>query len=232
MLNTGLVYSVDAMAANVHRLDAVTYNLANAGTIGFKRRLTAVEARETGHRGQMLDVEARTRVDFSQGPIQQTGNRFDLALDGDGWFVVEGPQGELMTRRGDFRVNGEGLLETQEGYPVAWQAAPARLEATGTAITVGGNGEVYQDGVSVGQLQIVSLPEQDRMREVDSGYWLADPSSRRQPSDAVVHQFHLEGSNSTAVDELVQMISVQRQYESAAKLLQMLDRSFERLNRS
>ena len=231
MLNTGLVYSVNAMTAHEKRMDAITYNLANANTLGFKRRLTAAEAKSVGRGGDMVTLKLQVRTDFEQGPIQTTGNRFDLALDGDGWFPVEGPAGEVFTRRGDFRVDEKGVLQTQEGYPVAWKNAPGRIEAAGTAVTVGKSGEVFQDGALIGQLKLVSFPEQQRLLEVDGGYWTAEPDMVRKPASAEVRQFSVEGSNTTSVDELIQMISVQRQYEASSHMLSMIDRSYQRLNR-
>ncbi|MFT4540790.1 MAG: flagellar basal-body rod protein FlgF [Planctomycetota bacterium] len=231
MLNSGLAYSVNSMSTQAKRLDAITYNLANSNTIGFKRRMTAAVAEETGTKGQVLNVTTLTRTDFGQGPIKHTGNRFDLALDGEGWFPVEGPNGEMFTRRGDFRIGDAGVLQTQEGYPLAWKTAPGRLEAAGTAITISKNGQVFQDGGAVGQLEIVAFPAQDQLKPLNGGYWKADARLKRETSDAQVHQFAVEGSNTTSVDQLVEMIGVQRHYESSARMLTMIDRSYQRLNR-
>lgn len=218
------------MRAAEKRLDAIAANLANSGTVGYKRRSLSTQAFDVQRGGQKhREVMTTERTDFSQGPLERTGNALDLALDGKGFFVVEGPQGEVMTRNGAFMVDKAGELITREGYPVAWDGPRGRLEAIGEEIFVGPTGEVRQGRSVIGNLRLESFADEQSLELTRDGYYRAPASSQRVPAEAEVHQGALERSNTSSLDELVAMITIQRSFEAATNTMQMIQRSYQRL---
>ena len=98
-------------------------------------------------------------------------------------------------------------------------------------MTIDESGLVFQDGNQIGKLRVVDVPAKDQLSPISGGYWVAAPNLQQVPSDAEVFQGAVEGSNASAVDELIELVRVQRQYESAANLMTTLDRTYQRLNR-
>lgn len=230
-MSTGLYSGVAAMRASQARLEAITSNLANVSTPAFKRRSSVTHAFVVGgNDGRHQDFATRTRIDFSQGPLERTGNPLDVALLGDGFFAVDGPAGEVYTRAGSFRLDAEGTLLTPEAFPVAWESGGGRLDPAGETVGIDEAGTVFQGQNEVGRLKIVAFEALDELRPGHAGYYEADADLRRTPADTTVHQYALEGANTSAVDELVNLISVQRSFESAANLLRTIDQSYRRLH--
>ena len=150
------------------RLDAVTQNLANVGTAGYKAgrpvfRLRPLDVEEAGLpvppalRAAAQVTEAETVRDFSQGPVHATGNPLDVAVTGEGFFVVATPRGERYTRQGGFGLDGEGYLVTEHGDRVQGDNGDLRLGSGDVAI--GEDGQVNVDGLSVGRLKLVGFGE-------------------------------------------------------------------------
>ena len=231
-MNVGIYSGISAVRASERRLEAIASNLANIDTPGFKRRAVQNFSVELGDQERSRkQVKTAQRIDFSQGLIERTGNPLDLALLGQGFFAVEGPQGEMYTRRGSLASDAAGNLTTQEGYPVAWQRGRGRLDPVGLPVTVDSSGVLRQGPNEIGQLKLVDFPALDRLREDSEGYFRAPANLDRAASTAEVHQYAQERSNVSGVEELVALISTQRSFESATRLMQMLDESYQRLNR-
>lgn len=232
-MNTGLYSGIAAMRASEQRLEAITANLANASTPAYKRRTAVSRSFEVGtgdrhHR----EIGTSFATDFSQGRIERTEDPFALALKGEGFFVVEGPDGEAFTRNGSFQLDDSGVLQTPEGYAVVWDGGRGRIDPVGEAVRIDTSGRVFQGAADVGRLKVVAFEEPELLR-IDRLNYFQDPGAlARTETDAEVHQFALERSNASTVDELIAMITVQRGFESATNLLQMLDQTYRRLNRA
>lgn len=231
-MNVGLYRGTAALEVAERRLEMVTTNLANVATPGFKRHLSSHQGQLTGTSGDHYSVSTKERVDFSQGQIASTGAALDLALDGDGFFEVEGPDGPLYTRNGRMRLSPEGTMTTGSGFPVAWASGGGVLNPTGEAILVGSDGSVTQGSKRVGRISVVSFPAQDRLQLTRGGYFAASPSLRRDPSTAMVHQGSIENSNADGISELVAMVAIQRTHESASKVMEMINQSYRRLHQA
>lgn len=229
-MTDGLTYSVQAMGAAERRMDMIASNLANLNAAGFKRSLDRVQSFDT-RLGQSLErnIASERRVDFSQGTLRPTGEPFDLALAGKGFFTVEGTDGELYTRDGRFFVNETGVLQTQEGLPVAWEGARGTIDPNGKAPTIDTTGRVKQGDAEVGQLRIVDFEKPERLKMKQGGLWTAPDTALPIPSEAQVRQGHVEQANVSAVDELVAMIAVQRRYEMGTRVMSSIDQSYKRL---
>lgn len=231
---TGGTYSgVAALRAQEKRLEAVAHNLANANTPAFKRNTSVTEAFTIVNRNS-VDEQPRTRHQRSyvQGSLNRTGVPTHLALYGEGFFAVEGDDGERYTRDGTFRVDDEGVLQTSEGYPLAWDGPRGRVEPTGMPITFEPDGTVKQNGQALGQLRIVDFAEPQALELDGSGFYYAPVGLAEIPSEAAVHQGALEGSNSSPVDELIELIRIQRNFESVTRMMAQVDQTYQRLVRS
>ncbi len=225
-MNQGLYSGVAATRAAERRLEAVTSNLANVGTPAYKGQATATRAFSLGKDTQVATVFT-TR--HEQGDLRRTGDPLHLALDGPGYFLVEGPEGELATRRGDFRLDAAGVLVDNEGLPVAFEGRAARIDPGGPTITIDGSGTVRQGEGEVGRLRLVDFADPDALERLGGGLLRLRPETPPQPATAVVHQGTLEQSNVSAVNQLVELVQVQRSFESASRLMGLIDQSYRSL---
>jgi flagellar basal-body rod protein FlgF len=228
-MDTGLFHSVAAMRSGERQLEAITQNLANVSTRGYKRGTSFAHAlRSTG--AKEARVVSGLAPDLSQGTLETTGNPLDLALEGPGWFVIEGENGRAYTRDGSFRVDDRGTLVTQDGRPVAWKGARGALRPAGEAVTVDAQGQVRQGRATIGQLDIVDLDAPTKLSTTSGGRFRAASGASELPAKAQVRQGSLESSNVEPMDELVALVTVQRGFESAATLMRTIEQSYRRLN--
>jgi flagellar basal-body rod protein FlgF len=241
---SGEIYMAAAAAlAYEKRLEVIANNLANVTTAGFKRDDVAFQAYLTsaenvataidlpypsGQAGESFWVTYASHTDFSPGPMQQTGNRLDLALNGKGFFSVESPDGPVYTRRGNFRLSPEGVLVTQEGWPVQGTGGEIRLDASGGGpsgpeVSVGEDGTVRVNGRDVGRLRIEEVS--GGLLKIGQGYFTpADAAAVPAPSEEVrVAQGFLEMSNVEAVRAMTEMIEILRGYESYQRVIRSID---------
>jgi flagellar basal body rod protein FlgG len=232
-VNIGLYSGVNAARASERRLEGIAANLANVDTPAFKRVATGVEAVRMQGGGELdLGLRATALTDFSQGPLEPSSSPYHLALMGPGFFAVEGPRGELYTRNGSFHVDDSGVLQTNEGYPVAWERRGNPIDSTGEVVTVDGRGVVRQGQLEVGKLKVTDFTDRAALQDLGDGYFQASAGNREVAAEGVVHQHNLEGSNVSSIDELVAMIAVQRGFESARNVMSLIDQSYGRLTQS
>ena len=234
------------------RMRVISNNLANVNTTGFKRDRASFEAlayqvvtapgsastAETKYAtglnlGTGVRVQGTARID-TQGAMQTTGNALDMALDGNGYFQVQMPGGQLgYTRAGNFSRSPEGLMVTNEGY----QVMPGITIPEGaTSITVGSDGTVsatipgQTEASQIGQIQIAAFPNSAGLQAVGDNYLVETAASGAvnlgiagQDGRGNIRQGMLEGSNVNVVEELVDMIETQRAYEVNSKMIQATD---------
>lgn len=229
-MSQGLYEGVAAMHAAERRMEAITSNLANLGVHGFKRRSLATNSFDAVLQGAVQrQIGTRTVVDHAQGTLVQSDGAYDLALAGRGFFAVETARGEAYTRNGQFRVDDAGVLQTLEGLPVAWEGARGTIDPTGDHVRVDPEGHVFQGEQPVGQLRVVDFDRPEALRQDRGGYYHAPRGVEQVPHGAAVRQGVLEAANVSAVDEMVAMIGAQRSFESATRLMQMIDQTYRRL---
>lgn len=174
---------------------------------------------------------------FEQGSFKETGNSSDLALEGKGFLVVETPAGEKYTRNGNFLVGKEGFLETKEGFPVLGENG--KIDLTDTPFTIDADGRIFnnskdREGEYIDRLLLVEF-DNDRFlkksgsslydaTEISGQAFSAEGSSRPK-----VTQGYVEASNVNVVNEMVQMIEVNRAYEANQKTIQANDTMMSKL---
>lgn len=216
-------------------LDVVANNLANLGTAGFKNEqvkfseyLMPVASAEIfpNNRDKRLSyVEDRaTYQDFSAGPVQITNNKFDLAIDGDSFFAVQTPNGVRYTRNGQFQLNTEGTLVTNEGYPVMSTSGPVQFADTELDVTIGPDGTVSTDQGPRGRLLLTRFGDPQMLAAEGSSMFRADgPGTELTPGQGGVQQFAIEQSNVKAVVETTRLVEITRAYATLAQMMQRGD---------
>ena len=220
------------MAAQQRRLDSISANLANVGTIGFKRGVTASHEVEVERpRGKVRGVTTLAEVDFAQGNLLRTGREHDLALFGDGFFAVEGPDGEVYTRDGSFHMSEGGVLVSEDGFPLAWEELSGAIDPVGLPLVIDESGSVRQGVQNIARLRVVDFADKSALAKDAHGFWSAPRDVLPSASDARVHQYTLEDSNANGVEEMVDMIGVQRSFEVVARAFEAINQTYERLTR-
>lgn len=204
----------------------VANNIANAATTGYRQEglvfseyVQAVDGASSLSMGQ---GNVRN-TSFQQGTLTQTGGTFDFAIEGDGFFLVETPSGERLTRSGAFSPNAAGDLVTMDGYRVLDAGgAPVFVPPGAADIAVSSDGTISSEGDPIGQIGMVQPLNPREMVREDGVMFRADDGY--QPAeDARVLQRFVENSNVNPVLQLTRMIEVQRAYELGASFLEAED---------
>jgi len=241
-MDNALMLGLQSQRVLQRRMDVAANNLANVATSGFKAdALLLEEAQGTNAHAEEDPREIRFTRDIGvmhnmeQGPIAMTGNPLDIALEGDGFIIVEGPSGPLYTRDGAFTLTGEGRLVTSDGRAVLSSGgAPIVLDPQGETPSIGRDGAIRVAGVEAGRIGVASFAAPGALSKVGDNLWDAQG---QQPGEfeGVVIQGALEGSNVRPVVELTRLIEISRAYQSAAKIVSGADelrqRAIERLGR-
>ncbi len=179
---------------------------------------------------------AGTFTDFKQGQMRPTGSTLDMALEGRGLFEVLTPQGVRMTRNGQFKVDSSGSLVTKEGFLVlkdgTQDPAQRRIAVEGRNLTVSKSGDIYDNGNLAGRLSLVEVANPDSLQKVGNSLYQVKPNFQETPfpsADTQVSQGFLELSNVNIVDEMTDMISAARTFESAQKAMKAFDQMDDKL---
>ena len=242
-MNHGMYISASGALTSMHRLDALTNNLANVNTTGFKPHSPAVKQRDVARieegmpfadSNAMLErlgggVQlAQTRIGFAQGALKQTGNPLDVGIQGDGFLMIRGDmsgnEAELhLTRDGRLTLSANGtIVQGTTGRPVLSVGnQPIRVDPS-KPITIDSDGGIKQDGIRVAQLRFVDVPDRQRLTKAGDGLFRlsADALESMRPADGRIVQGELEGS---AVDEIRALMEVQAAAGDARSNLAMID---------
>jgi len=219
--------AASGLRARMESLDLMANNAANSSTSGYKADrefyslYVAPEAREAGSSTTMPLIESRW-TDLTQGTLRPTGNALDLALSGKGFFTVDGPNGTLYTRNGNFRLDPTGKLVTADGYPVRGAAGAMTLEAS-LPIDISSDGSILQGGRTVGQLSIADFAGAAGILKQGSSYFRAvDPDQTpAAATGASVEQGKLEDSNAGSAQAAISVVGIMRQFEMLQKAAQI-----------
>ena len=223
-------------ARNAERkLEQIAQNLANVTSAGYKQDKSVnkgvvpmsffVGQDQVSITGEVSDAAllystpAIEYVDFSQGPMRQSGNPFDVALDGDAFFTVATSQGERLTRAGTFRVDGAGDLATPSGEKVLGNGGPIRVGEG--VLTIGRDGQVSVDGAVVDTLKLRKVADPQRLVKTGNSLFGAPQDLPLLPvgQDVTVNQGFVEESNTGAVQGMTEMIEASRMFEAYMKMM-------------
>jgi flagellar basal-body rod protein FlgF len=210
------------------RMNVIANNLANINTAGFKRDTVHMEefrmpvAQMTELRGQdkaLSYVHDRAVLNnMSAGSMKQSGNELDVAINGKGWFTVNTPAGERYTRNGEFKLNNDGTLVTNDGFPVLGSGGPISFGPNETQITIARDGTISSSEGVKGQIRVVNFNDEQNLNKEGFNLFKTDeqPTPVEQPN---LMQGMIEGSNVRPVLELTTMIETTRAYVNQAQLL-------------
>lgn len=206
------------------QMDAVANNIANMSTTGYKTQNVIFSeylagSDEGGKISEVLDLG--TYRDASQGPLKQTFNKFDMAIEGDGYFAVQTPDGERYTRAGNFTLNAQRQLVTPQGDPVMGSGGPIVIPEGETQVVVSKEGTISTENGEIGKIRVVSFNDPQSLTEVGGGLYEAGGGETPANAQEVkVHQGMLESSNVQPIVEMNRMIEILRTYQNVQKVLQ------------
>lgn len=213
-----------ACARTMAKLDCVSNNIANVSTPGFKSEFLNFVMKESGSASSEMApsyAEFLAR-DYSQGTIQRTDNPLDFALQGEGFFVIDTENGVVYTRQGDFTLNAKKELVTKSGDHVMGRTGKIVLD--GDDVQIDESGNIRIDGDQVGQLNIVNFKNPEVLISAGEGILRDEGKGILQENFAPkVLNGSLELSNVSAVKEMIQMIDLQRTFETYQKLIHSID---------
>ncbi len=231
-----LIYTAMTGAKNAQlRQATVSHNLANATTTGFRSELAAFRAVPVvGGQGlptRAFAVEQSVGSDLRSGPLQHTGNDLDVAVDGQGWFVVQTSSGEAYTRNGELVTDAAGLLKTRSGQILVGESGPLTVPEN-TRVTIAPDGTVSgaaldnpTQKVEIGKIKLVNPPADQLEKGSDGLFRLRNGQTAPVDEKVQLVSGAVEGSNVNAVDELVSMISAQRLYDLQLKMITNADQN-------
>jgi flagellar basal-body rod protein FlgF len=240
MENTLLV-GLSRQVALERQLGVVANNIANVNTTGYRSDTAIFEeylrspARDDDFSGNdtrlSFVVDRATIHDFGQGPVERTGNPTDLALNGNGFFVVQVNGTELYTRNGAFQINTQGQLVTNDGHPVMGNTGPIVFQAGDQDISIARDGTItVREGNNTnvdsvrGKLRLASFEQPQTLQKQGANLFAAPAGAVANPAVNVgVHQGSIEKSNVNGVSEMAKMIEVMRAYTGIANLIQQLN---------
>jgi flagellar basal-body rod protein FlgF len=234
--------SIAATASSLQALNeqyrAISHNLANANTAGYKRRVTAFAqalsrqlagGEPVGGGDLVLPV---TGIDYSQAALNVTGRTLDLALAGDGFFVLETPEGPRYTRNGVFVTDDQGRLTDLSGRTVAGEGGPVTIPSSVSVsdVHVSPDGQVFAGEQNVGRLRLVRFDDNATLEPVGDNAFAAGEGAAPAPADNLqVHQGAKEASNVNTVEALIGLIMVTRLYEANLKSIATEDQRTRQL---
>lgn len=262
----GLYTAGAGMITETKRTDTIANNLANANTTGYKRDdainrefapmlirriddskmqndVTSFKGFSVGGNapvvgtlglGSYIDEIA---TDHTQGGFQTTGNPFDLAIAGDGYFAIQTPAGVRYTRDGNFYKSAAGQLQTVNGQAVLDnQGQPIMIPAGATQIAIGAKGEVLADNQQIATLQFVGFgPDRRALLKEGNNLYYPQAGAQAVPATGEIQQGMLETSNTNVVSEMVNLINNYRIYEAGSKAVttqdSLLDKSVNEVGR-
>jgi flagellar basal body rod protein FlgG len=220
----GFYTALSGVLSSMTRQSVVADNIANVNTVGFKQSRTTQDdfelqimnslGPELGELGTGA-IPSDLKLDLAQGPLEVTGNQSDLAIDGDGLFVVRTGGGTAYTRAGNFVVDATGMLVTQQGYPVLDTAG--HTIQPGQTFTVGPDGTIVETGQ---RIAVVAWPPGGITR---LGENLFSAGGALTPGTGQVRQRMLEHSNTDVALAMSDMIALQRNFQMSSRALSLQD---------
>jgi len=212
----------NVMVAQTKKTGVTANNLANTNSSGYKRDVAFVDYMKDSN-----DSSLSVKTDFSPGQLKQTANPLDLAINGRGFFSVETGWGEAYTRDGHFQVGQDGTLKTSNGNPVLGQGGLINMAVDGVKtgdINITNKGEIFLDNELIDVLRIVDFETYADMKKTGGNLFQNSngimPNLVEEPS---VKQGNLEVSNVSPVEEMVELIELQRQFESSQRTVKIID---------
>ena len=222
--------AASGLQAHMDSLDINANNLANASTTGFKgdrEFYSTYVAPELDGSADPIAGESpvveQPWVDFSQGLLQPTGVSTDVALSGTGFFAVNGPNGTLYTRNGNFQISPAGVLVTADGYPVRLTNNQTLQTQSNSPLVIDPQGDISQDGADLGQLELVDFQNPKELSKIGLAYFSAGgaQAGAGPATNATVYQGKLEASNAGGAKGAVRLVTLMRQFDALQRAIKI-----------
>ncbi len=245
---SGLYKSASAMTIEEIRHDVIANNIANAATPGFKRENVVISPfdevlssasrdigdSETLYQSPIGGVTSQSYTDFSQGSQRSTSRELDAAINGEGFFAVQTPDGTRYTRSGNFALNGNDQL-IMAGNPehliLGSGNTPITIPSTGGKISIDRSGGITVGEETAGRLQVTDFEKPYRLRKVGNNLFMPTEEgigNNAEEGSYSIEQMTLEMSNVNIVEEMVAMIINQRIFQTSQKMIQSQDQTLQK----
>lgn len=246
----GLYTAYTGMVNEQHRMDTLSNNMANVTTVGFKKEGTtsqafddvlAVKIKDSTVGYNLVTREGNMApgvkigenyVDWSEGSFRITDNTYDIAIAGEGFFAVEftnkaGETSTKYTRNGQFTLTTDGYLVNSDGdYVLDTNSQRIQLD-TNIDSAIDRMGNISQDGRVVAKIQLTDFEDYDYLEKYGENYYYPVEGAQTRQASGQMYSGYLEMANVSVVSEMVNLISISRQYESNQKIIQTIDGSLE-----
>ncbi len=257
-MNEGIYIAASGALKQEKKMDIIANNLANVNSNGFKKDQIAFESllppfknkqdlTFDQSRNELLPPDqsnlnvayvgvADYSTDFSQGGLLATGNTYDLALDGKGFFIVKTPDGIAYTRKGDFHIDPNNKLVDRNGNPVqsGLGGGDVVIPTVGGKTTIDKNGSISVGrglgNIPVGRVGVVDFVNGEKLEKLGNGLYrpVSKEAKGVEPGQTAIRQGFVEQSNVKSVDEMTKMIETVRAFETYQKVIQTIDQVDER----
>lgn len=241
----GLYTAYTGMRNEQRRLDIISNNLANSATIGYKEEnvtnqafkdVIATKIRDGSNAyvdepiGTMnLGVKiGETYMDWSQGSLRETGNTYDIAIEGDGFFKIRvtdknGDSSIMYTRCSTFKCTADGYIVDADGNHLQGSGGDIQIPTEATEVAIKEDGSIFADGVLVDTITLADFEDYNYLELYGDNKFRAVDGAVEKESDAQLEQGYTEQSNVNVVSEMVSMITITRAYEAGQKVIQTED---------
>lgn len=234
----GLYTSGTGMISQMKKMDVITNNLSNVNTNGFKEDTLITRSFKEALVSRIDDpsvlhsavevgpLNKGVRIDmvytrFEQGSFNETGNTTDFAISGEGFFVINTPDGERLTRDGSFGLDSDGRIVNASGYPVIGENGEIFVDNKN--FTLNSKREIILNGEFIDRLLLVDADGESLRKTGDNLYMNINPQSQTDNTESNIKQGFLEGSNVDLAKSMVNIIEVYRNFESNQKVVKMID---------
>lgn len=233
-----------------NRLDVIANNLANSATVGFKKEGVTSQSFDQQMMVKIRDASVDWRqerigtmsfgtkigevyTDYKQGSLRESGNTFDFAIDGDGFFAIQytnanGQTSTQYTRAGQFTVTREGYVVDVDGNHLMADGGPLQVPVDAADVVVDVAGNVYADGELVDTIILTDFEDYDYLKKFGETRCFPVDGAREKEAAGLIRQGFTEQSNVNVISEMVNMIAITRAYEAGQKVIQTVDSTMEK----
>lgn len=241
----GLYTAWTGMANEQKRLDIISNNLANAATVGYKKDSVTnqsfndfltlkIKDSSEGYNDRPIGTMnlgvklGETYTDYKQGSLRETGNTFDLAIEGKGFFKIatkdeNGNEVTKYTRDGSFTRNQDGKIVDVNGNSLMGESGEITIPADAGNIAIDTDGSIYADGVYVDKITTTDFEDYNYLKKQGDSMYVPVEGATTVNGTAAIRQGYTEQSNVNVISEMIDMIAVSRAYEANQKVIQTVD---------
>lgn len=226
----GIYFTSRSLDSKMKDIDVISNNIANINTVGYKRQVSFVEVLNSSGTPDIKQV-----TDHTQGEVVLTSNPLDVAISGDGYFTIQTNQGQQLTRNGKFKLDTDGFLINDQGFKVLGKNGEINISQyiinDNEKLAISKNGLIKMGENEIGTLLIQKKNNNEEMdRAPGLNFQPGNESTPADESEYNISQGYLEESNVNPIVEMETMIQKNKDYESAYKIMNFLDKSLQNAN--